>query len=103
NQLVPQVTWGTSPSMVADIDGRVPQREAAAHVSIQDAKHDLEYMDLRTGQKISEIQIDLVFIVSCINGRIDDLQTADEIVKGRSRRPRQNIFSLWGRMARIGV
>ncbi len=80
----PQVTWGTSPEMVTTIDGTVP--------ALEDAKDDVErsaftrayeYMGLTAGQKITDIQLDRVFIGSCTNSRIEDLRQAAEVAKGR--------------------
>ncbi|MBF6620822.1 MAG: 3-isopropylmalate dehydratase large subunit [Patulibacter sp.] len=82
--LTPQVTWGTTPDMVVDVDGAVPtvdsfedpgQREQAVRA--------LEYMGLEGGEKIEEIKIDRVFLGSCTNGRLVDLQAAADIIKGR--------------------
>jgi len=75
--LAPQVTWGTSPEDVAGVDGLVPDAKPAA----------LEYMGLRAGQPIAGTRIDRVFIGSCTNARLSDLESAARIVKGRKVAP----------------
>lgn len=79
----PQVTWGTSPEMVTSIDGNVPdpalQEDPVRRESWNRA---LAYMGLRAGAPITGIEIDKVFIGSCTNGRIEDLRSAAEVVKG---------------------
>ncbi len=88
-ELVPQVTWGTNPGMVAPVDGTVPDPAAFDDPSDRIAtERALEYMDLRPGQRIDEIAIDRVFIGSCTNSRIADLRAAAEIVAGRRIDPR---------------
>ncbi len=84
SEIVPQVTWGTSPEDVAPINGTVPMpsdfddelKQAAA----QDA---LDYMGLTAGMPITDIKIDTAFIGSCTNGRIEDIRAAAAIAKGR--------------------
>jgi len=87
--LVPQVTWGTNPGMVAPVDGLVPDpssyADATDRVAVERA---LEYMGLRPGQRIDEIAIDRVFIGSCTNSRIEDLRAAAAVVAGRTVDPR---------------
>jgi 3-isopropylmalate/(R)-2-methylmalate dehydratase large subunit len=82
--LMPQVTWGTNPGMVAPVDGVVPdpadfpdpeQREAVTRA--------LRYMDLVPGTPLAEVRIDKVFIGSCTNARIEDLRAAAQVVAGR--------------------
>ncbi len=83
-QLVPQVSWGTSPGMVADITGQVPDPEAMPDEnSKKAARRALEYMGLRAGTPLAEVTIDRVFIGSCTNSRIEDLRAAAVIAKGR--------------------
>ncbi|MFD2368042.1 3-isopropylmalate dehydratase large subunit [Pseudoduganella sp. GCM10020061] len=84
----PQVTWGTSPEMVAAIDGRVPdpaqEPDSVRREAIEKA---LRYMDLAPNTPIGDIRIDKVFIGSCTNSRIEDLRAAADVVRGRQRAP----------------
>ncbi|HDP89251.1 MAG TPA: 3-isopropylmalate dehydratase large subunit [Thioalkalivibrio sp.] len=80
----PQVTWGTSPEMVAPVNGRVPDPEQEMDsVRADGMRRALEYMGLSPNMPISDIAIDKVFIGSCTNSRIEDLRAAAEVVKGR--------------------
>ena len=81
--IAPLVTWGTSPEDVLPITATVPDPESFSGGKIEAARRALEYMGLKAGQKLSEIEIDTVFIGSCTNGRIEDLRAASEILKGK--------------------
>ncbi|MBA1236566.1 3-isopropylmalate dehydratase large subunit [Stutzerimonas nitrititolerans] len=79
----PHVTWGTSPEMVTDVDGRVPdpaaERDPVKRRGMQQA---LDYMGLEPGTPIREIKLDKIFIGSCTNSRLEDLRLAADVVKG---------------------
>ncbi|MBK8972810.1 MAG: 3-isopropylmalate dehydratase large subunit [Hahellaceae bacterium] len=80
----PQVTWGTSPEMVAPVDGAVPDpAQETDPVKREGYARALKYMGLQAGQAITSIQLDRVFIGSCTNSRIEDLREAAAVVKGR--------------------
>lgn len=80
----PQVTWGTSPEMVATVDGRVPDpSQITDAVRRHDMEQALKYMGLAPNTPISEICPDKIFIGSCTNSRIEDLRAAANVVKGK--------------------
>ena len=77
NKLKPQVTWGTSPEMVCDVDDAIPKKVN------KDQQGALEYMGLKPGTPIEQIQLDKIFIGSCTNSRIEDLREAAKLIKDR--------------------
>lgn len=82
--IIPTVTWGTSPEDTAPITGYVPdpakEKDSARQAKIE---RSLSYMGLTGGMKIEDISIDTVFIGSCTNSRIEDLRAAADVAKGR--------------------
>ncbi len=84
--IAPSVTWGTSPEDVLPITGVVPEPSSFADPSKQlAAQKSLDYMGLAPGQKLSEVEVQNVFIGSCTNSRIEDLRAAAEVLKGRTK------------------
>jgi 3-isopropylmalate/(R)-2-methylmalate dehydratase large subunit len=77
SSIAPQVTWGTSPEMVIDIDGLIPEPTSDS------IKHALDYMNLESGKRIKDIKLDQIFIGSCTNSRIEDLREAAKILEGK--------------------
>ena len=83
SDILPQVTWGTSPEMTMSIDGKLPDPDEESDINKKEyIKRALEYMDLQPKQEIQSIAIDKVFIGSCTNSRIEDLRQAAKVLEG---------------------
>tara|TARA_B100000700_G_scaffold83957_1_gene94538 strand:- start:2123 stop:3526 length:1404 start_codon:yes stop_codon:yes gene_type:complete len=84
DEIVPQVTWGTSPEDVVSINGNVPDPAKISDSEKQKSmSRALEYMGLEPNTNMTDIKIDKVFIGSCTNGRIEDLRAVSKIADGR--------------------
>ncbi|MEJ8837025.1 3-isopropylmalate dehydratase large subunit [Ramlibacter sp. AN1133] len=91
-QIVPQVTWGTSPEMVTSIDARVPDPDKEKDPNKRNAmERALQYMALQPGKPMNDITVDKVFIGSCTNSRIEDMREAAAVVKKLGRKVASNV------------
>ena len=92
SQILPQVTWGTSPEMVLSINDRVPDPDKEKDANKRDAiERALTYMGLTPGKALNDLYVDKVFIGSCTNSRIEDMREAAAIVKKIGQKVAKNI------------
>jgi 3-isopropylmalate/(R)-2-methylmalate dehydratase large subunit len=98
--LEPFVTWGTTPGMVAPITGSVPDPANAGNDVVRDSwQKALEYMGLKAGTPLQEIEIDRAFIGSCTNSRLEDLRAAAQVLQGYKVSPRVRALAVPGSQA----
>ncbi len=97
-RLKPQITWGTNPGMVIDIDQPVPGPGEAVGYSRADVENALAYMGLTPGTRLTDVPVDVVFIGSCTNARIEDLRLAAAIFKGRRKAENVDVLVVPGSM-----
>jgi len=84
SEIVPNVTWGTSPEDVIAVTGQVPDPESFADPSKREAaQKSLDYMGLVAGQRMQDVTVENIFIGSCTNSRIEDLRAAADVLRGK--------------------
>ncbi|MFM6986834.1 MAG: 3-isopropylmalate dehydratase large subunit [Hydrogenophaga sp.] len=92
SQIVPQITWGTSPEMVLGVDACVPDPDKERDPNKRNAmERALQYMALQPGKPLTDIVVDKVFIGSCTNSRIEDMREAAAVVRKLGQRVAKNI------------
>jgi len=98
--LSPWVTWGTNPGQGAPLSGVVPDPESYDDPDARTAaRRALDYMGLRAGQRLRDIDVQTVFVGSCTNGRIEDLRAAADVLRGRQVAPGVRMLVVPGSVA----
>ena len=88
SSIEPQVTWGTSPEMVTSVSGCVPMiADMQSDTSKKALRRALDYMGLEEGMSLTDVQVDMVFIGSCTNARIEDMRAAANVIQGHKKAP----------------
>ena len=88
SSIEPQVTWGTSPEMVTSVSGCVPMiADMQSDTSKKALRRALDYMGLEEGMSLTDLQVDMVFIGSCTNARIEDMRAAANVIQGHKKAP----------------
>ena len=99
DKIEPQITYGTNPAQVIAINQNIPrEQDFDNEVDKKSLKDALAYVGLKEGQKIAGVEIDIVFIGSCTNGRIEDFRAAAEILKGKKIHPKIKALAVPGSM-----
>ena len=88
SSIEPQVTWGTSPEMVTSVSGCVPMiADMQTDTSKKALRRALDYMGLEEGMSLTDVQVDMVFIGSCTNARIEDMRAVANVIQGHKKAP----------------
>lgn len=99
-QITPQVSWGTTPQDVASVDGVVPEPELIEDALRRDAvAQSIGYMGLMPGQQLAGLPIDIAFIGSCTNSRLNDFRAAAKVIRGRRVAPNVRALAVPGSAA----
>jgi 3-isopropylmalate/(R)-2-methylmalate dehydratase large subunit len=96
DKIAPQVTWGTNPGQVSDVDMPIPEPDQVPGYRRPDVEKALAYMGLTPGQRLTDVAVDVVFIGSCTNSRIEDLRQAADIFSGRKKAPSVEVLVVPG-------
>jgi 3-isopropylmalate/(R)-2-methylmalate dehydratase large subunit len=96
SELSPMVTWGINPEQAIGIDGNVPLVESLPETHKSVARQALSYTKLAEGERIRGVKVDWAFIGSCTNGRIEDLRSAADVLRGKRVHPDVTLYVVPG-------